>query len=278
MKNIIKELYNINVDRIYNHYFFYKDEKILIIEFDKDDKKIGELVKITNYLYQNKIKVNTFLKNKNESFYFLKNEKYYSLLKINDREIKINEKDLIKIIVKEGIDEYNIISEIEENIQKIEEKHNDYEIKYMKECLNYYLGLSENSLILLNEYKENNNFLNHKTRMIKYNKEEFYNPKNFIKTNYTYDLSNYIKYNFFTNEIDYDNIYNMLVKIDDENDQIFLYSMLLYPNYFFESIEEMNENYIKFYIKKIDKYEEMLSFVKNIYKKNQYIQKINWLK
>ena len=103
MKDILYSNYDIRVDEIYiknnKHFFFINNNKIYIYECSKEElDKINKLIIITNELYKN-IKVNTFIKNKNNTFFTKYNENNKVIVKFNNIE---NDFDNNKIITNEN--------------------------------------------------------------------------------------------------------------------------------------------------------------------------------
>ena len=95
-----------------------------------------------------------------------------------------------------------------------------------------------------------------------------------------YDVSNYIKYIFLKNEIDYNEVESFFIN-GSEYENIFLFCNLLYPSVYFDLVKkilagEEEESKIKLFINKIKKYNKLLRFCKKIVKNNKNIQLINW--
>lgn len=275
MKNYIYENYGIRISKIYNDYFFIGDDKVLIFKTTKDEKYLNKLVDITNYLFEHNIMVNTFLINKKSNFYTKKDDYYIVLLKVNERENKIEYDDIKKYrYIPNDLERIDFKTKFEKEVDLIEKYAEDNsENKLINDSYNYFIGLCENSIQLLNDYKNIDYTIIHELNI--YNKNEFNNPFNFIKGNYTYDLANYIKYNFFNNTLNYDELYEILIKVTNENDQVFLFSCLLFADYYLKAIN--NSKKIKFILKNVDNYKDLLIYCKNIYKNNVILTSINWL-
>ena len=54
-----------------------------------------------------------------------------------------------------------------------------------------------------------------------------------------YNLANYIKFIFYKGTIDYDVVDLIIKNVSNEYEAIFLFSNLLYPNFYFNIIEEI---------------------------------------
>ena len=93
MKEFIYLNYGIKVNQVYfrkeNYFFFINDQQIKIMELDSNEMILNYLFELTNYLYNNRININTFLINKIKKCYTIKNQKYIVLLKENNFADKI---------------------------------------------------------------------------------------------------------------------------------------------------------------------------------------------
>ena len=292
MKNYIYKYYNINVDKIYkdenNYYFYINDEKIYIVIYKDDETKINTLFKICNDLYYKNIFVNTFILNNANQCYTRYNDCFISLLKVNSEETIFTFSDISKFFnIVVPLDNYDIITEWSNEIDIIEKELLEYNKEFLiiQNSVDYYIGLGENAIQLLSNIKyyvkENNNSIGHKLTFRLFERNTLNNPFMFIKTNKMYDISNYIKNCFFKKEIDYEEIDNILKKLN-KYEEIFLFSCLMYPSSYFDLVKkillrEESEEKIQKYIKTQKYYYELLLYCKN-HINNKMINKINWLK
>ena len=293
MKNFIFKHYNIIVDKIYSknnrHYFFIKDDKIYIIKYKNNEKRLYNLYILTNYLYHRGIFVNTFIINSDNNYYTKYEDCYIILLKANNNEVDVELFDIQKFFnINSYLEDYNIIKEWENEIDIIERELIEYnnEYPFIQNSIDFFIGLGENAISLLNNYehliKSNNDSIGHKLSFKMFEDNSLYDPLLFIKTNKMYDVSNFIKYKFFINDLNYDEI-NVIMKSLTEYEELFLFSSLMYPCFYFDLVKkvllkEESEEKIKRYINSIDKYVYLLLFCKNNMKNIGEIKSINWIK
>ena len=103
--------------------------------------------------------------------------------------------------------------------------------------------------------------IGHDIKFEKINKEELNNPINFVRIDKIYNITNYIKYKFFKNELSIIELENILEKSKKEKNINSLLAYMLYANYYFES-----ENKEKI-VKKHKEYEEIILFMEEYAKK-----------
>lgn len=291
MKDFIYLNYDIFVDKIYLNYkynfFFYNNYKVYIIKIKKEEiNKIEKLIILTNDLYKY-INVNTFLLNKDNNFISKYNDEYLCLIRVNNIENDFDLKDIHKFWnINSLLDDYNIIDDWEKEVDTLEQKLIEYNKEFLliQNCINYFIGMAENAIQLLNDYSQiidkHNDSIGHKISYELFNNNSLYDPLTFIKTNKMYDISNYIKYKFLRNELDYNEIESFFLN-GNEYENVFLFSNLLYPNIFFDLVnnimaEKVEEVKIQIFIKKRKNYIKLLSFCKKIVKNNKNIKLINW--
>lgn len=288
MKNFIKSNYNIYPKKIFkkdNQYFFFSgNDKILIIKTNNIDLS---KIDLSNHLYNIGIPISTFLINNNGEYYCKKDNQYILLLKYNnicDNQIYLKDINTYDIKIQK-INNFDIIKYWEDTIDSIELKLNEYnkEFPILQQSINYFIGLSENAIELLNNIKYNSDSLGHKLNIDNYNRENYSNPFNIIKTNKMYDIAMYFKYQFYNNNINYDELYSVLKQnLNNINDIVFFYSnMLFQENYFNCVINIMNnkgeEKELNKYIDNINKYRELLKYIKSILHNITYIKDIEWI-
>ena len=290
MKNYIFKYYGIKIDKIYEKndrkYFFINNNKYYVIESNKDEMYINMLAELTNKLFINNILAYTFILNKENKYYSIRNKNKICILKVNELENDLLFKDLIKFqMVMSNLPDYDIISEWENIIDTIEKEIIEYnkEFPLIRNSINYFIGLGENAIELLNTYnsdiKKNNDSIGHIVENGEFNLN---NPFLFIKTNRMYDISNYIKYKFYNNKIDYSEIERILEMINSDYERIFLFASLLYPSFYFDTLKEIINNKvpeknIKKYIDKAKDYKNLLVYIQRIFKNVNEICLINWI-
>ena len=291
MKNFLFNNYSIKIDKIYNDnnkYFFICDEKIFIIETNSNKDYLDKLFDLTNNMYSNGIMVETFIINNNGEPYTKRNNSYIILLKDNNRIDNITIKDILLFQnVNNNLELYNILEEWKKEVDIIEEEMIEYNKEYqlIQNSLDYFIGLAENAIELVyeirNELNSISNSIGHKLFYKMFDNYKLWDPFTFIKVNKMYDISNYIKYKFYKNELDYEEIDKYLNSINDV-EKIYLFSCLLYPNIYFDLVksvllEEEKEEKINIFIKRINDYKELLIYFKNKYKSVNVINLINWI-
>ena len=198
-----------------------------------------------------------------------------------EREITLKEILTISNINIESLklNKINIAQRIENKIDFLEQYIANYEKNYALEDLNYYIGLSENAILLYNLFEVKSMHVAHK-RIHKNEKTiDFYNPLNIILDTKSRDLAEYVKTLFF--ETDYNLIFDSLKYIKLE-EWFFYFSRLLYPSYYFDCLEDIiiyntDLDCQKKISRKANEYEKNL---KNLYRlMNGYIKMpiIEWL-
>lgn len=290
MKNLINYYYDLVIKN-----FKKKRDKFI---FDVGNKTyefvpfygdINKFYNIYSILIRNNKYCHEVIVNKDKNILTFYEGKPYILLKKN---ICINNRLNIQEILN-----YDIPVYVEKKLDwKIlwEEKIDYYEYqisqlarKYsiLKKSFDYYIGLSENAISLLNYVDTNavKNFVSHK-RIIENEKlDEFFNPLNIVVDSRVRDIAEYIKVNFFNDKINMEEVLNYINNLNFTFSESLLFlARLLYPSYYFDIYDEIiqekiSEESIKKYIKKNTSYE---IFLKEIYKyiKSRYsIPEIEWL-
>lgn len=283
----IKELYEIN-----NGYYFYLNNyKYYFIEFNRDIREIDILFKLSNELYNKNILVDTFILNKDNKVLTNIQNKNYVLLRVNSIENdKYNLKDIIKFnnlyTSNTKIEPWSTlwINKIDAFEEKISELNNDYPI--IQSSFEYYIGLAENAISYVNDtFIEENNFkinLNHKRIKDAY-QGYVNNPLTFTFDYRVRDIAEYIKYNYFNNTINYDEIEEVILNSDLNKGELrLLVGRLLYPSYYLDTIKdifiyEKNEEELNKYINKINDYELFLQDIYITIKRKYEIPPIEWL-
>lgn len=290
MEEFIKYFYNICVVHVFNNedkiVLMTKTKKYQLINFYKNP---DELYKKYLILKNNGVCCHDIILNKDGNILTIYNNKNYLLLKVNiNSKGIINEKDLINCNLIEKYEEtmttknkWQIKNDYyEEEISKIYREN-----EYIKESFDYYLGLGELAISLLNYINFNNIKYYPQHNRLKYNEklEDYFNPINIVIDSKVRDIALYIKSSFFKNAISFDKIKNILALANLNSDEIILLiARLIYPDYYFDICEEiLNENYngdkLKKCIKKNTSYEIFLKKIYNYLYKIYNIPKINFL-
>lgn len=284
MKEFIWLNYNLKVEKIYRDCFFLNNEKIKIVRLKKEDKNIEDIEKLfilSNELYYKKIHVNTFVLNKKGKCYTNKNNECIVLMKINDMEDLV-ELDYLRLFEQNNnLTTKNIVKEWQDEIDDFEGKLAGFnnEKNIVQKTANYYIGLAENAVSLLNETKNiNNESIGIKMNPLNYSKSNVNNPFNYFKISRMYNISLYIKNKIFTNNVSYNELDKIIKEIKTDSDEIALFSYMLYPDYYmYEIKDEINEEKIKKLVRFIKVYEKVLKYLKENMKKNKKIELFVWL-
>ena len=217
MKNLINFYYNLLVSdfKKANDRFMFKidNKNYQFIPFYGDANKFYEiymlLVKNNKYCHQ-------VLLNKDKQLLTFYNNTPYLLIKENiniEKYVDINEIINYDFFVV-GNYSLNWKNIWEEKIDYYEYQMNQLAFKYpkLKNSFNYYVGLTETAINLLNyiENKEINYYVCHKR--INYNEKlsEFFNPINIIVDSRVRDIAEYIKTNYINDVLKISEVYYYL--------------------------------------------------------------------
>lgn len=289
MKNLINYYYNLNVKT-----FKRTDDKFVF----ESNNKFYEFIPFhgdANDFYRNYLMVlksnkycHEVVFNKQKNFLTFYKNKPYILLKKNlliDNRINLNE-----------IITYNIpiYSKLKLEWKKLWKKKIDYyeyqmsqlahKYKILKNSFDYYIGLSENAISLLNYIKEKDIkfYMCHRRIKSKENLDSFFNPINFVVDSLSRDIGEYVKINYFTDELELDNIYKCINKIGfNETESILFLARLMYPSYYFDMYDQIiqgkiGEEKLQIYIRKNASYETFLKKIYDYIKLKFKIPEIEW--
>lgn len=295
MKETIKFYYNTYIKDIYElnngYYFYYNNYKYYFIEYTRDINELEILFNISNELYNKNILVNTFILNKDNKIFTTLENKNYVMLRVNSIESdKYNLKDIIKFnnlyTSDKKIEPWTTLwkNKIDAFENQISELNNEYPI--IQNTFDYYIGLAENAISYVNDtLLEENDFiinLNHK-RINESYQGYVNNPLTFTFDYRVRDISEYIKYNFFNNKLNYDEINDLIYSnYLNKGELRLLFGRLLYPSYYLDTLKnifmyELEETKLNKYIDKINEYEYFLQEVYNTIKCKYEIPSIEWV-
>ena len=274
MKNTINYYYNINN----NNYLLLKCDNI---------EELDDIYKLDSYLIQI-LPVHKIILNINNEIITKINDNNYLLLQLYID----NKVDLNKIIELNNINIPDYFSKLRRDnwsllwtnkIDYLEYQLSQIGRKYpiIRDSFNYYIGLAENAIILVNNTDKRNIVLGLSHRRISSNFFDLYNPLNIVIDIRIRDVCEYFKYCFFDNidisrELELFLNYNNL---DINEGKLFL-ARMLFPTYYFDLYEkvinnEIDESEIKKIIVKADSYEKILKQIYYHFKNNQL--NIEWL-
>ena len=293
MKNVINYYYNILFDDIHqtnqDFYFDINDSRYFFILFEGDISSLQNTYKLQEELLQRNLYVHQILLNKDGQIVTFVNGNPYILLKALYYSEKINFKYVIsfsQIIMnpKESYDWKILWSEKNDHLEyQINQTKNRYPL--INESFNYFIGLGETSIELLNEIKKQNIPQTIAHRRINSNNTifELYNPLNLIIDTRTRDVAEYFKSKFFnTGNIDKD-LEDILKEARLATAEYYLFfARMLYPTYYFDLYEEIisgkkDEKEIKKITDKINDYEKILKKIYSYYKNFLPLTSIEWL-
>ena len=290
MKEFIEYFYNLKIDD-----FVVINEKICIISNKKSYEFIicyenpNELYEKYVLLKNNGVCCHDILFNRNNEIICNYNDKKYMLLKDN---ININN----KITLDDLYNPIIIINyEKKKNIKRMWEEKNDYYESVLNKIylhnvelalnFDYFLGLSELSINILNYINFDNINFYAQHKRLKYNEsiKNFFNPINIIIDSKVRDISLFIKDMFFKNKIiinDAKQIINSSALNKDE--AILFLSRMIYPDYYFDICdmiinENLNNDALEVCIKKNSQYEMFLKEIYQYLLKIYNIPNIDWL-
>ena len=290
MKNLINYYYNLIINdfrKVNDRFVFSVDNKDYeFVAFYGDANKFYEnyLTIINNNKYCHEV-----IFNKDKNMITLYNNRPYLLLKKN-------------LIINKGVDLNEIINyDVQvygnnslnwkklwiDKIDYYEFQMSQLAIKYkvLKTSFDYYVGLTECSINLLNfiDEKKIQYCICHRRITSNETLDNFFNPLNIIIDSRVRDVAEYFKINFFYNNIDAKNIIYYLDGLNfDYVDSLLFLVRMLYPSYYFDMYdqiiqEKISEEKIIFYIKKNTHYEAFLREIYNYIKNKYKIPQIEWL-
>lgn len=292
MKNFLNYNYNLLPEKIYDKdgekYFFIKEYKIYIMQYDDVDKDIDKITEISNNLFSEGLKINTILRNKYGKYVSKYKNKNLILIRVNSIENdELVYTDILKLKNKNKIYELKKINLIEEWVKEIdllEKELLEYNDEYLmiKETFDYCIGCAENAIQLYKtDGKKQIISLGHfNCPMLDI--KNYSNPKLLCNIDFNYELASYIKSKFIQKKINYDELYIILKNCESPN---CLYSCLLYPSYYFYLLRKMilepenkqeKDKFIK-YGNQIKNYKKLLSFIKNQLRNSKEIQLLDWI-
>ncbi len=291
LKNTINYYYNLNINTIHQkekNYYFKADNKNYLLLKCTNIEEPDDIYRLNIYLSQI-LPVHRIVLNANNEAITKINDSNYLLLELFSNNNKINLNNIIElsnIRIPFSVDKlkrndwYNLwikkVDYFEYQLSQIGKKY-----PLIRESFNYYIGLAENAIILVNNIDFNNIPLGLSHRRITNMSFNLYNPLNIVIDARIRDVCEYFKFCFFNNidismELELFLSYNSF-NIDEA--KLFL-ARMFFPTYYFDLYEkiidnEIDESEIKKVIIKADNYEKILKQVYYHFKNNQI--NIEWL-
>ena len=298
MKETINYYYNVypnSLSKIDNGVYFYLNSfKYYFVKYDRSPSEIDFLVQISNELYNRNILVDTFIKNKDNSFFVKVNDDIFVLLRVNSLENDVyNLNDIIEFNNKIIVSKHMHVSWSNlwmKRVDDLESELSEYNKEYpiVRETFDYYVGLAENAISYFNDTLTQEDInsvkinLNHKKIFTPTYCGFIYNPLTFTLDYEVRDIAEYIKSSFFDDSFYIEDIYEVLKKNYSKASLRLLYARLLYPNYYFNALEKIfvldeKEVIINKYVGKISEYEKLLDQIYKIINKKVSLPPVEWL-
>ena len=298
MKNKIEYYYrieNINLheqNNIYN--FLYNNKKYIFFNTTRNIKEIEQI-----YLLQSiDERYYKIILNRNRNVITVINNKQYLLVEIinyGNRKITFddltNKKSVTNLENSNTLlrnDWYNLwIKKVDYiNYQRL---HFNKEYLLLEAYLDYFLGLAENAISYIQdatakEKKDERDELVISHRRINSNlKKIYYNVENIVLDHISRDVSEYLKYLFFNEELDYNTVANIINSLNfSRYGYRLLFGRMLFPSHFFDIYENIINNSqkeleIKKITLKICDYENYLKFIFQEINKKTKLPIVEWL-
>lgn len=272
MKNVINYYYGIIVNEFKktqsSFIFEMNNSKYEFIEYYGD---VNKLISIYSTLKFYRKEVTEIIINKQNSIItYYENKPYILLKKTNFSNNEIELSDIVNydsnVYVKEELNWKKLwIGKLDYYEMQLDE----FGIKYpiLKESFNYYLGLSEIAINLLNyvDMKNLNYYISHKRIETK---EDLFNPLNIIIDSRARDIGEYIKTKYFYDKFETGQLEEFIVNSRFSKDEILLLlARLIYPSYYFDIYEKVfiNNEAEKELNKIIKKNADYEAFLKDVY-------------
>ena len=287
MKEIISENYNLKIEKIYSKngemYFFVNAYKIIIKKVLISEPEIISTVKISNKLYENNYKINTIIVNKKGEYITkIKNENIV-LMRENTVVEKVNLATILSIYgirINDSLTQQGNTENYSKIVDDIEQQIITYnkELQNIQNSMDYFIGLAENSIQLLNFYNENKKAKKNTGIIINSNnirtafEKEFYNPLNIQIGEKELTIANYFKWKIYTDYIDFDELEELK---KEKINYTLLLAYLSFPNFHFNDVKIIMDSKIdeKSINKYINKNKNYIYFLK--YYINKYIDKLD---
>lgn len=300
MKNEIEYYYDLKPTEIhqYNNKYKFKigNSEYILYQYNRKLEELYEIYSIQIYMRKIGLYCHEIIFNKENKMITEINNKNYIMVKkeIEQRKIEIYDISYLNQILVD-INQIKIIKR--ENWKKLwinkidyfEYQINQFGKKYpiIRESSSYYIGIVENCITLLSNYKNNNltytishNRINEETTT-----EEYYNPLNFIVDSKVRNPSEYIKKYMYENQKNIIEHIKQYINMNNltEYEIILFFVRLIYPSEYFDKCEEIIDNKatekeLLDLLKNNNIYENNLKHIYTYIKKIIKIPEIEWLK
>lgn len=288
MKNILNYYYKLIVDdsKINNGYFSYNNHLFCLYEYRRNINEIDALDYLNNIMISRNVYINKIIRNVFDRIITYHDNKSYVLIMIN-----YEYQDNLNIMFVMAMP-YKALDILKRNnwgrLWSLKIDYIEYQIGHLKNSfplvnnsVNYYIGLAENAISYFNMLDLNGVPLYISHRRI--NKDNIYNPLELVIDYKARDIAEYIKYNFFYENMSIDEIKDYLNNFNLENiDYVLLYVRLIYPSFYFDLYEEIvnngkDENELKRVIELSSLYEKLIFEIYNMIRKKVSILGVDWI-
>ena len=275
IKNLIEEYYNIKVIKIDNCGEFYILNNIYYLYIVKNIDDANKQLSATSYI--DYFYVPVF--NKFNNIYLFYNNEIYILFKcsnilFNKSFLIDNELLLNGNCILDWKKAWKIKSDYINNFFKINNINN----KYINSSIDYYLGLAESAIMLLDNY--NNYYGRCSVCYICYDNKDFCNPLNTKIDLFERNVAEYLKILFYDSSYNFDYIDLLLYECSSYCNYNLVLARMIYPSNYFYSLEEFftsnNQQLLHKIISMNSLYEKYIMGVYNIMCKYQNIKKISF--
>lgn len=295
MKNVLLYNYNLEPESLekvgeYDVCFYLDYEKYYFVVFDRPLENLEEIAIIANSPNNNFHKI---IKNKFDSLTTPYMGRNFVLLKINGPENnEIDILDIIKDTVNYENDKSSLLRTDWGNLWSTKVDYLEYQIselgtthKVARHSFSYYVGLAENAIEYFNLLKPErlSTVVSHRRIRNPFRSREYYDPLDIVIDYIPRDYSSYFKMKFFE---DADIIREVKILVDKNIlsplEYNLLFARLLYPSYYFDDLQRVlekdaSDDILLKYIERVDKYEDFLRNVYDIFRTRSSMLKIDWL-
>lgn len=311
MKNAIYYFYNIIVDNIHQtkkyYHFDYNNKHYILINYQDNPNVLQNIYNLHLHLLDIGINIHKIILNNENNIATIINGTPYILMQTDYFIGKINFDNILtfsnininylnsQTTFKQNKKKLDQVSKLERNnigsLWEIKNDYLEYQInqlgqKYnlLKNSFNYYIGLAETAISLINNVQEIiPKTVCHKRITSNYTIFDFYNPLNFIIDSKVRDIAEFLKFNFF-NKININNDLNKFLTYNQltNPEHIIFLARMIYPTYYFDLFEKIicgkeSEQKIKKITNLTNEYENLLRKLYHHYRNTINIEPIEWL-
>ena len=290
MKNLIAYYYNIYITQYKKSkdkfQFEYNGKKHSFVLFEGDPETLYK-----NYLIIKKSNkyCHKILMNKDGSMITMYNSKPFVLMREDffiDKCVDINEIISYDSFVGQN---YSLTWKRlwEQKIDYYEYQMSQVSFKYpkIKESFNYYLGLTETAISILNYVDKSaiDYFISHKRVFSNETLDEFFNPLEIVIDSRARDLAEFIKTNYIYQNLNINDIYFYIDSFNfNSNESLLFFARIMYPSYYFDQYDEIiqgkiSEEKAELLTKKNADYEVFLKKIYAFLRKKNSLPNIEWL-